>query len=169
MDFDRPAWDQEFILRPARLSDPEPGRSWQDVKLGFKALRHEGTFEELPQVSPPPCGKRQPATPELPGTIAKPARFGAKHDFDQTVLTNGSFQNNDVVESAKVHRLGDDAGLGVRFIAHRIPPKIFSTKFCNQSLRGIRFLNHNRFSGELPPDCTKRSEDMPIRSLARAC
>src|SRR5260370_4165119 len=77
------------------------------------------------------CGARQPAAPELPGTIAKPARFGPKHDFDQTVLTNHLRQNNEVVKSAEVHRLRDDTVLGRRFIADWVPPKVFATKFCN--------------------------------------
>jgi hypothetical protein len=79
----------------------------------------------------PSCGKRQPAAPELPGTIAKPTRFGPKHDFDQTVLTNRLLQNNDVVKGAQVHHLGDDTVFGRRFIAHWVPPKVFPTKFSN--------------------------------------
>ena len=81
----------------------------------------------------PSCGKRQPAAPELPGTIAKPTRFGTKHDFDQTVLTYRLLQNNDVVKGAEVHRLGDDTVFGMRFIAHWVPPKVFPTKFRNGS------------------------------------
>src|SRR5207249_11164887 len=83
------------------------------------------------------CGERQPAAPQLPGTIAKPARFGPKHDFDQTALTKRLLQNNDVVKGAEIHRLGDNAVVGMGFTAHRIPPKIFPTKFRNASRRGV--------------------------------
>jgi hypothetical protein len=83
------------------------------------------------------CGERQPAAPQLPGTIAKPARFGPKHDFYQTALTDRLLQNNDVIKGAEVHRLGDNAVFGMGLISHRVPPKVFPTKFCNASRRRV--------------------------------
>src|SRR6266550_4364833 len=88
-------------------------------------------------------GERQPAAPEPPRTIAKPARFGPKHDFDQTALTNRLLQNNDVIKGAEVHRLGDNAALGMGFIAHRVPPKIFATKLYNELLCCVCFHEAN--------------------------
>ena len=44
---------------------------------------------------------------------------------------NRLLQSNDVVKGSEIHRLGDNAVFGVRFITHRVPPKIFPTKFGN--------------------------------------
>jgi hypothetical protein len=52
-------------------------RGWQDVKLRFKALRHQ-TFSAAPRLGS-----------ELPGAIVKPARLGAQHNLYQVRLTDG--------------------------------------------------------------------------------
>src|SRR5665213_2417853 len=72
--------------------------------------------------------KRQPSAPELPGAVADPARLGAQHDFHQAWLADNLLQQKDVVIGSEIHRLRDDATLGMRASVARLPPKVFAAE-----------------------------------------
>jgi hypothetical protein len=52
-----------------------------------------------------------------------------QHDYYQARPADRLLQQKNVVVRSKIHRLRDDAVVGMRLAAGRLPPKIFAAEF----------------------------------------
>ncbi|MCK1708944.1 MULTISPECIES: hypothetical protein [unclassified Bradyrhizobium] len=73
--------------------------------------------------------KRQTPAPELPGTIAEPARLGAEHDPYEMRLPQRCLQLENIPICPEVHDLRNDAILGKGRSVDRSPPQISAAEF----------------------------------------